>query len=191
MFFYFGYLYKLFSWNEKLAKYKVWLVPVLFLIVVTAVVVMRPQVISVITNGSVPVYQSVQGAFVGIAGMKGLPLLQYFLYALVGVCGIAMVLLLSQFKGVADVKVLKTLGKYSLHIMCLHFLTFKIVSLIIIWVYHMPIERLAEYPVINDVNGLWWIAYTVSGCLVPVLAVKLFEIVKCKIGSLHGKRAKV
>lgn len=191
LFFYFGYLYKFFSWNEVLAKHKEWLVPVLFLIVVIAGVVMSPQVISVITNGSIPVYQSVQGAFVGSAGMKGLPLLQYFLYALVGFCGIVMVLLLSQFKGVTGVKVLKTLGKYSLHIMCLHFLAFKSVSLIIIWVYHMPIERLAEYPVINDVNGLWWIAYTVSGCLLPVLVVKLFEIIKCKIGSLHGKRAKV
>lgn len=191
LFFYVGYLYKFYAWNEKLVKHKAWLVPLLLLVVILAVVIMRPQVISVITNDSIPVYQSVQGAFVGIAGMKGLPLLQYFLYALVGFCGIVMVLLLSQFKGVAGVKGLKTWGKYSLHIMCLHFLAFKCVSIIIVLVYHMPIERLAEYPVINDVNGLWWIAYTICGCVLPVLAVKLFEIAKSKIGSLHRRRERV
>ena len=191
LFFYVGYLYKLYAWNEKLVKHKAWLVPLLLLIVILAVVIMRPRVVSVITNDSIPVYQSVQGAFVGITGMKGLPLLQYGLYVIVGFCGIVMVIILSQFRGIAGVKILKTLGKYSLHIMCLHFLAFKCISLIIIMVYHMSIERLAEYPVINDVNGLWWIAYTVSGCLLPVLVVKLFEIVKCKICSLHGKRAKV
>lgn len=191
LFFYLGYLYKVYAWNEKLTKYKAWLVPLLFLTVVLTVILMRPQVVSVITNGSVPVYQSVQGAFVGIAGMKGLSLLQYLLYASIGFCGIVMVLLLSQVKGVAGVKMLKTLGRYSLHIMCLHFLAFKCVSLIIIWVYRMPMERLAEYPVITDVNGLWWLAYTVCGCLLPVLVVKLFENAKSRIGSLHGKRAKV
>lgn len=191
LFFYLGYLYRFYSWNEKLQKHKIWLVPLLLVIVVSAVVIMKPQVVSVITNSSIPVYQSVSGAFVGAAGMKGLPLLQYIFYALIGFCGIVMIILLSQFRGIAGVKVMKTLGKYSLHIMCLHFLAFKCVSLLIIWVYHMPVERLAEYPVINGVGGLWWIAYTICGCLLPVLAVKLFEAVKSKINFGHRKRENV
>lgn len=188
LFFYLGYLYRLYSWNEKLVKYKAWLAPVLLLVVVLSVVIMRPQVVSVITNSSVPVYQSVSGALVGTAGTKGLPLLKFFLYVAVGLCGIVEVILFSQFRSIAKANVLKVLGKYSLHIMCLHFLAFKCVSLIIVWVYDMPAERLAEYPVINGVDGLWWIAYTVCGCMLPVLAVKLFEIAKGKISALHRKR---
>lgn len=190
LFFYLGYLFKAYSWNEKLSNHKVWLVPVLLFLVVLSVVVMRPQVVSVITNSSIPVYRSVSGAFVGAAGIKGLPLLQFLLYVAVGLCGIAMVLLFSQFRSITKVAALKVLGKYSLHIMCLHFLAFKVVSFIIIKVYDMPVERLAEYPVINGIDGFWWVAYTVCGCLLPVFVVKLCEIAKDKISSLHRKREK-
>lgn len=190
LFFYLGYLYKFYSWNEKLLKHRAWIAPVLLFIVVLAVVVMRPQVVSVITNGSIPVYQSVSGALVGTAGTAGLPLLQYCFYVAVGFCGIVMIILFSQFQRISRVNVLKILGKYSLHIMCLHFLAFKCVSLIIVCVYDMPIERLAEYPVVNDINGLWWIAYTICGCLLPVLVAKLFEIAKSKMLFLHRKREK-
>lgn len=190
LFFYLGYLYKFYSWNEKLVKCKAWLVPSLLAVVVLSVAIMRPQVVSVITNGSIPVYQSVSGAFIGTAGTKGLPLLQYALYTAAGLCGIVMVILFSQFRSISKVNALKVLGKYSLHIMCLHFLAFKLVSLMIVWVYDMPAERLAEYPVINNIDGFWWIAYTVCGCVLPVLAVKLFEIAKSKVGSLHRKREK-
>ncbi len=191
LFFFLGYIYKLYSWNEKILKHKVWLVPLMLLIVVLAVVIMRPQVISVITNESIPVYRSVSGAFMGGAGRPGLPLLQYLFYTIVGLCGIVMVLLFSQFKCISKITALKVLGKYSLHIMCLHFLAFKFVSFIIIRIYHLPIERLAEYPALTGIDGFWWLAYTVSGCVLPVLVVKLFEIAKRKIGSLHRKRENV
>ena len=190
LFFYLGYLYRLYSWNERLLKHKAWLVPLLFIIVILAVVSMKPRIVSVITNGSIPVYQSVSGAFVGSAERTGLPLLQYIFYAAVCLCGIVMTLLFSQFRGISGSKALKTLGKYSLHIMCLHFLAFKCVSLIIISLYHMPVERLAEYPVVNGVDGLWWLAYTLCGCLLPVLAVKIYETVKNKMILLRRKREK-
>lgn len=190
LFFYLGYLYRLYSWNERLLKYKAWLVPLLFIIVILTVVSMRPRIVSVITNGSIPVYQSVSGAFVGSAERTGLPLLQYIFYAAVCLCGIVMTLLFSQFRGISGSKTLKTLGKYSLHIMCLHFLAFKCVSLIIISLYHMPVERLAEYPVVNGVDGLWWLAYTLCGCLLPVLAVKIYEALKNKMIFLRRKREK-
>lgn len=188
LFFYLGYLYKRYAWNEKLLKHRMWLVPLLFLIVVLAVAIMKPRIVSVITNVSVPVYKSVAGAFVGNAGIAGLPLLQYIFYAAVCLSGIIMTILFSQFRGISGVKALKVLGKYSLHIMCLHLLAFKCVSLIIILVYHMPVERLAEYPVVNGINGLWWIAYTICGCVLPVLAVKIYETAKSKIVFLHRKR---
>lgn len=187
LFFYLGYLYKLYSWNEKLLKHKVWLVPVLFLIVILAVVVMKPRIVSVITNVSIPVYQSVSGAFVGVEGITGLPLLQYFVYAAVCLCGIVMMILLSQFRKIERLQTLKMLGRYSLHIMCLHLLAFKCVSLVIVLMYHMPVERLAEYPVVNGVDGFWWLAYTICGCVLPVLVVRIYEIAKNKIVFLRRK----
>lgn len=57
-------------------------------------------------------------------------------------------------------KVLIFIGKHTLTILTWHFLAFKLVSLVIIWLYHLPIERLAEFPVILEYSKLgWWVAY--------------------------------
>lgn len=190
LFFYLGYLYRYFSWNEKLLKYKFWLTPLLLLIILFVTGNMKKYVISVVTNISVPIYRNVFDALAGEITEAGLPLLSYLFYVLIGFGGVVMVLLFSQFRRISELKVLKVLGKYSLHIMCLHLLAFKCVSYLIIKIYRMPTERLAEYPVIQEVDGLWWIAYAVCGCVLPVLAVKLFEIAKSKIVCLHRKREK-
>lgn len=59
-------------------------------------------------------------------------------------------------------KVLTFIGKHTLTILTWHFLAFKLVSLLIIRIYGLPIERLAEFPVIREyaVQG-WWAAYFV------------------------------
>lgn len=52
------------------------------------------------------------------------------------------------------------IGKNTLTILTWHFLTFKIVSLVIIRIYDLPIARLAEFPVIYEyAEKGWWIAY--------------------------------
>lgn len=178
VFFYLGYLYRAYRWNERLLRYKVWLVPCLFLVLIAAVILMRPRIVSVITNHSIPVYQYGFGAVFGSSEAAGLSLLQYILFAVLCLGGIVMTLLLSQFKGMSGCGVLRLLGRYSLHIMCLQFLAFKAVSFLIVQVYRLPFERLAEYPVVRGVNGFWWVLYTIAGCVLPVLAVKLFETVK-------------
>lgn len=56
--------------------------------------------------------------------------------------------------------VLNYIGKNTLTILTWHFLTFKIVSLVIISIYDLPIARLAEFPVIYEyAEQGWWIAY--------------------------------
>ena len=48
----------------------------------------------------------------------------------------------------------------TLTILTSHFLTFKIVSLVIISIYVLPIARLAEYPVIYEyAEQVLWLAY--------------------------------
>lgn len=54
-------------------------------------------------------------------------------------------------------------------ILALHFMCFKIVSLTKITLYSWPIERLAEFPVIEENNLLWWIVYAFVGVSIPLL----------------------
>ena len=64
-------------------------------------------------------------------------------------------------------KVLDFIGKNTLTILTLHFLAFKLVSLLIIGVYGLPIERLAEFPVITEYSQQgWWIVYFIVAMVV-------------------------
>lgn len=57
-------------------------------------------------------------------------------------------------------KLLAFVGKHTLTILTWHFLSFKLVSFIIIEIYDLPIERLAEFPVIIEYSMQgWWLAY--------------------------------
>lgn len=57
-------------------------------------------------------------------------------------------------------KALDFIGKNTLTILILHFLIIKLVSLVIIGIYDLPIERLAEFPVIKEYSQQgWWIVY--------------------------------
>ena len=61
------------------------------------------------------------------------------------------------------------IGNNTLPILALHFTCFKIVSLIIIYLYALPIDRLAEFPVIMEYSTKgWWIAYLIIGVFSPL-----------------------
>lgn len=65
-------------------------------------------------------------------------------------------------------KMLSILGKNSLIIMLLHFVSFKIVTLLQIYIYQDDIDMLTSYPVYRYYSG-WWIAYSLAGILIPCL----------------------
>jgi len=51
-------------------------------------------------------------------------------------------------------------GENTLTILTWHLLVFKVTSLIIIKIHHLPIERLAEFPVIGEYSSQgWWVCY--------------------------------
>lgn len=63
--------------------------------------------------------------------------------------------------------ILNYIGKNTLTLLTWHFLTFKIVSLVIISIYDLPIARLAEFPVITEYSKQgWWIAYFIVAMVV-------------------------
>ena len=70
-------------------------------------------------------------------------------------------------------RILVYIGDNTLTVLTWHFISFKIVSLIIIYVENLPIERLAEFPVINDYTSQgWFILYFVTGMAVPLIFTK-------------------
>ena len=65
------------------------------------------------------------------------------------------------------------IGNASLSIMALHFLAFKIVSLLEIWIYGYDITYLSQFPVIEAHSALWWLPYTVIGTFLPLIYVHI------------------
>ena len=66
-------------------------------------------------------------------------------------------------------------GDNTLDILTWHFLSFKLVSLLLILIYGLPIARLAEFPVIEDFayQG-WWVLYLVVGVAIA-LGIKILK----------------
>ena len=61
-------------------------------------------------------------------------------------------------------------GNYTLMILVWHVLAFKIASLIIVRMYGLPIEQLAEPPIITRYSCRgWWVAYVIVGISLPLL----------------------
>ena len=82
---------------------------------------------------------------------------------------IIAIMLIAQIPVVEKSRILNVIGKNTLDIMALHFMVFKLVSLIIIVCYELPINRLADYPVLLGVGGAWWVLYTIVGIAIPTL----------------------
>ena len=78
-------------------------------------------------------------------------------------------------------------GNNTMIILALHFTCLKIVSLIKIGVYGLPIERLAEFPVIEENNAWWWIAYAFVGVAVPLLCQRAYNKTKEKLVTSYRK----
>ena len=86
-------------------------------------------------------------------------------------------------------KILVYIGNNTMPILVLHFLSNKLVSILIIIIYNLPIERLAECAVIYDYSKLgWWVAYLIVGITVPLVSCELFAKLKTKILTLSMLR---
>ena len=69
-------------------------------------------------------------------------------------------------------------GDNTMDILTWHFLSFKLVSLMLIWIYGLSIARLAEFPVIEEFayQG-WWVLYLVVGVAVALGVKYLRKII--------------
>ena len=155
--FFMGQLYKCLKLNDKMVRGKyIWIVLGAFITIFAAV------------NNS-----------------YGIGRLPYYIGFPVSMAGILMVVMIAQVSVVKNSRLLGILGKYTMEIMALHFLCFKLVSLLYIKVHHLEIGRLADYPVVIGSGGAWWILYAIVGLALPVFGAyywrKLLERIKKKV----------
>lgn len=114
------------------------------------------------------------GAFFWQASCLSVSLITYIPFVVTAIFGSLSVFYLCEaMDGSEDnigKRVLRFIGENTLTILTWHFLSFKLISLIIIWLNDLPIKRLSEFPVIEEyAQGGWWVVYSIVGILVPLL----------------------
>lgn len=66
------------------------------------------------------------------------------------------------------------IGNNTLTILTWHMLSFKIVNLIVIYAYGLPIARLAEFPIIEEYSQQgWFLLYFFLGVIIPMGMAKI------------------
>jgi fucose 4-O-acetylase-like acetyltransferase len=100
------------------------------------------------------------------------------LTATVILAGVYLLVVVS--KALGSQAFLEYVGRNSLAIVAMHFLAFKLVSLVIIRVEGLPSFMLGTFPVITGQNN-WWLAYAVVGLLVPVAAKLVYDTAAARI----------
>lgn len=87
--------------------------------------------------------------------------------------GITHVYVLSHYISIVVAKlriigeIIDSIAKGSMWIVCLHFLAFKLVTLLIVKLYNLPDLYLAAFPSLI-MKGAWWLAYLFVGIVLPV-----------------------
>ncbi len=115
--------------------------------------------------------------------VTGHAIFRYFTVSLIG--SISTIYIAKHIRG-GGMRVMNFIGKNTLNILTFHFLSFKTVSLAVIVAYGLPIERLAEFPILAHNSSFLWILYTIAGVALPLLIGKGLE----KIETLFNKHKK-
>ena len=113
--------------------------------------------------------------------MLGYTMMQIIPYSCCAIMGTILVLnishVLSQKHNFLTSSLL-FVGDHTLEVLTWHFLSFKLVSLLIVLLYGLPIEMISQFPVIADYASSFWLLYTIVGVGLPVGVLYLKR--KCK-----------
>lgn len=60
-------------------------------------------------------------------------------------------------------------------ILALHFLSFKIINLIKVYAYNLPIKMLSCFPFIEEYNQYYWAAYVAVGVCIPLVVGLIYN----------------
>ncbi len=97
----------------------------------------------------------------------------YFLSAMAGTLAVLYISKKLNNFGNAVSSFLVSVGDNTMTILTWHFLSFKIVSVLIIFIYGLPTAALAEFPTITQYSAQgWFVVYFIVGTLVPLAMSK-------------------
>lgn len=100
-----------------------------------------------------------------------------FMYIVSSLSGFFVVMSASSIiANVKNTEIIEMIGKHTLAVMIFHFLAFKIVILIQIWIYKEPMYRLASFPGF-DTSQFWWLVYGIVGVCVPLVLVFIKDVI--------------
>lgn len=72
------------------------------------------------------------------------------------------------------------IGDHTLEVLTWHFLSFKLVSLLIVLIYGLPMAMISQFPVVSDYASSFWILYTIVGVGLPIAILYLKRKYKSK-----------
>lgn len=81
---------------------------------------------------------------------------------------------------------LEYVGNHTLAILTWHFLCFKLVSIIIVYIYKLPMVRIEETPTIGEYdNRGWFLLSTIVGICIPLLLTYSYEKICIRIKEIY------
>lgn len=104
------------------------------------------------------------GEKVEMGNLNSVILVPYFIKSVVISAG--FIIILENFQYKSWNKYFIYLGLKTMDILIIHFLAFRIVSFLKIYLYGMDIENLNKFPVIEENNSLFWIVYVILGLII-------------------------
>ena len=70
-------------------------------------------------------------------------------------------------------------GNRTLNVLTFHFVAFKVVSCVLVVVYHEPLNRIAEFPQMRAyASSGWWVLYTFAGVGIPLASKWCIEKIR-------------
>lgn len=81
-------------------------------------------------------------------------------------------------------KFLSYTGRNTIPILALHFLSFKLVSILLILLYQLPLSTLSHWPTIHNIiisQSVWWILYSITGVILPLGYSFIIKQLKTKL----------
>ncbi len=111
-------------------------------------------------------------------------------YLVLAVLGSFMLFGIGQHINMSGSPVVKSMlvftGGKTFNVLTWHMLSFKLVSVVIIYVYDLPWKRIAEFPVIDEYASRGWcVAYFFVGVMVPLLWSYCYDNLKQRMMSLN------
>lgn len=110
----------------------------------------------------------------GADSCKGWQILPYYIVAICGTLGVIGISSRLSQTGTFSAA-MSYIGKRTLDILTFHFLAFKLVTAVYVFVRHLPMQALSAWPVLTGVDGRMWIAYSLVGLAFPLLVRELLD----------------